>query len=805
LKPLAQLRVGGWDGDQPIYEAEGDDPQLVWTPLRSARKALIGVAGIHLRWSAKLIDGQFSEPCVYVDWGDGFSEESVATLKADGVGGYSAFVAARGPSCRQVRIDPSLKPCVFQVTEIKVSGAGELAFASSGAWALERTKRALGPLRGVLRRVRRRLGASSGRRARLKWPWSDRSQVIWRNAYDHAFAVTRNLRSEHYAAPALTRLSLRADAPRLMAFYLPQFHPFPENDRWWGKGFTEWTNVTKATPQFVGHYQPRLAGELGYYDLRTTETLREQIELARRAGVHGFCFHYYWFAGKRLLERPLDAFVADKSHDFPFSLCWANENWTRRWDGQDSEILIAQDHSPQSDLALLDDMARYMRDPRYVRVAGKPLLVVYRPDALPDAKATLERWRARARQEGLGELHILCSNAFGFNDFGLYGFDGLVQFPPHAIRMGEITDKMTLLNPAFAGKVYDYPTVAAGQADELAQLPDEVVPGVIPSWDNEARRPGGGHVFHGADPARYRDWLSTALSHAVDRHPTDQALVFVNAWNEWAEGAYLEPDRWFGHGYLQATRAAMSAYAETLTEAAPDVATFQRRYDTVVILHLYYEELLEAFSDLLRDAPVDCLVTIPDSWSRESLEQLRAALPRAYVMVVENRGRDILPFIRSLKVAAELGYERFCKVHAKRSPHIGDGDGWRDRLTEALLAPQAIERARAAFTARPDLGLLAPAFARTGLDTPDVMHNNRTSVVRLADMLGLKLASDAAFPAGSMFWGRTAAFAALLTPSLDDYDFEVEMGRIDGTTAHAVERLFGEVVVAAGWRAAWDL
>lgn len=811
LKPLAQLRVGGWRDGDPVYEATGDDPQLLWSPSREERQKLLGVAGVQIRWAAELIAGEFVEPCVYVDWGDGFTEDGVSALQLDGEGGYTTFVAAQGPGCRRVRIDPSLKPCTFRVTQVSVAGAGKLVFGSPTERALEQFKRALGPARGILRRARLRAGGLARRIASSAggWSWGERGQGRWRETYDHNFAVTRNLRSEQFAAPALTRLETRPDAPRLMAFYLPQFHPFPENDRWWGKGFTEWTNVTKAMPQFIGHYQPRLAGDLGYYDLRTTETLREQIDLARNAGVHGFCFHYYWFAGKRLLERPLDAFVADTSHDFPFSICWANENWTRRWDGQDAEVLIAQEHSPASDVALLDDMARYMRDPRYVRVDGKPLLIVYRPDALPDAKGTLERWRARARDEGLGELHILCSNAFGFTDFKLYGFDGLVQFPPHAIRMGEITDKVALLNPAFAGKVYDYPTVARGQAAELARLAPEVTPGVIPSWDNEARRSGAGHVFHGATPEHYRTWLSAALTHAQTVHPPGRGLVFVNAWNEWAEGAYLEPDRWFGHGYLQATRAAMAEYAPKLSVSDPvavgSAEGFVRRSDAVVILHLYYEDLLTGFADLLRGAPLDAIVTIPDTWTADDLARLRAALPNAYVRVVANQGRDVLPFIQALRLATDLGYDRFCKVHAKRSPHLGDGDQWRDRLTEALLAPKAVTRAEAAFAAEPDLGLLGASFSRMSLDTPDVMHNNRAAVARLAELLGARWNGETVFPAGSMFWGRTSAFAALLTPDLADYRFELEMGRIDGTTAHALERLFGALVVAAGQRASWTL
>ncbi|WEK53924.1 MAG: glycoside hydrolase family 99-like domain-containing protein [Candidatus Cohnella colombiensis] len=371
--------------------------------------------------------------------------------------------------------------------------------------------------------------------------------------YIHDGFTKGSLRSEEYIELSNDRFELNEDDINLIAFYLPQFHPIPENDEWWGKGFTEWTNVTKAVPQYLGHHQPQLPVDIGFYDLRMIDVIERQVELAKQYGVYGFCFHHYWFGGKRLLEKPVDNFLNHKEIDFPFCVCWANENWTRRWDGQENDILMAQNHSPEDDIAFITDLERYLSDKRYIRVDGKPLIIVYRPQILPDPQATTDRWREYCRNSGVGEIHLVGAKTFGMQDPTQIGFDAAVEFPPHVMHSSIITNNVGIINPQYHGIVYDYEEhVRSGIY--LEKDPCITYKTVAPGWDNTARKPNGGHIFHGSNPRLYKEWLQRVIKHTNDNN---NQFVFINAWNEWAEGAHLEPDRKYGYGYLQATKEAI--------------------------------------------------------------------------------------------------------------------------------------------------------------------------------------------------------------------------------------------------------
>jgi lipopolysaccharide biosynthesis protein len=348
---------------------------------------------------------------------------------------------------------------------------------------------------------------------------------------------------------------------RVIAFYLPQFHPTPENDHWWGKGFTEWTNVTKAAPLFEGHYQPHLPKDLGFYDLRLREPRHDQISLAKRHGIEGFCYHYYWFSGKRILHRPLDDMLADPESDMPFCLCWANENWTRRWDAADNEILIAQRYLPDDDLKFIKSLIPFFSDPRYIRVDGAPFFIVYRPQHLPDARKSAGIWRDYCRSLGIERIHICAALTHGNNDYVQFGFDSGVEFPPHNLeRCSNINQEIDFFEP-FQGNILDYKDVAQSYLTRRWKS-ENVFRTVFPCWDNTARTGSRALVILNGTPRNYEYWLSTAIGITARDFPMDDRFVFINAWNEWAEGCHLEPDIKFEREFLHATLRARNGTSE---------------------------------------------------------------------------------------------------------------------------------------------------------------------------------------------------------------------------------------------------
>jgi lipopolysaccharide biosynthesis protein len=291
--------------------------------------------------------------------------------------------------------------------------------------------------------------------------------------------------------------------------------------------------------------------------------LERQAQLARDFGIYGFCFYYYWFAGKVLLDLPIRRMLDAGKPDFPFCICWANENWTRRWDGSEGDILIEQHHSPDDDLAFLRNVENILLHRNYIRVDDKPMLIVYQPSFLPDASATAARWRDYFRAQGHGELFLVSTQTFDFTQSpDEYGFDAVIQFPPHC-NTSAVNSLVEHVDKSFTGQIYDYNRAKLDFVDALRELSlsRKIYPGVMPSWDNTARRRNKSSIWINSSPESYYDWLLQAVNFLLGNRPHEEKFVFINAWNEWAEGCHLEPDQLFGYAWLNATRLALESEA----------------------------------------------------------------------------------------------------------------------------------------------------------------------------------------------------------------------------------------------------
>ncbi|MEA9389288.1 glycoside hydrolase family 99-like domain-containing protein [Acerihabitans sp. TG2] len=359
----------------------------------------------------------------------------------------------------------------------------------------------------------------------------------------------------------------------VLAFYLPQFHPIEENNEWWGKGFTEWTNVVKSKARFSGHRQPQIPSDLGFYDLRLAATRSSQAELARTYGITGFCYYHYWFNGHQLLEKPLNEVLNIGEPNFPFCICWANENWTRAWDGLDRKVLIKQDYTIDDSDAHFLELIKYFKDPRYIKIDEKPLFIIYRYDHIPNVKEYFLKWRMLAKENGFPDLYV-CAAKNGFitaSDETIIdlGFDAILDFQPNRndfpISVSFKQKIITLAKKTLPDFIYqwlkvngsainriDYEQMVMGITKQKWPSGYNKFPCIFPSWDNSARRKTP-TIIQNDKPAIYEDWLIFSMNSAYE-YKEGQRIIFINAWNEWAEGCHLEPDENMGRTFLESTK-----------------------------------------------------------------------------------------------------------------------------------------------------------------------------------------------------------------------------------------------------------
>ncbi len=630
---------------------------------------------------------------------------------------------------------------------------------------------------------------------------------IYTQAYQNYLSAA-NAKNIEYMPLTETEFPSAQALVKLIAFYLPQFHPIPENDAWWGRGFTEWSNVSKAVPQFLGHYQPHLPSELGFYDLRLPEVEEHQVELARKYGIHGFAFYYYWFNGKRLLETPLDNYLHNQNIDFPFCICWANENWTRRWDGLENDILIAQEHTSESDISFIRDLAPLLRDPRYIHIGDRPLIIVYRAPLLPEPAETAKRWREYCRQEGLGNPYLVAVQAFGFDNPRKVGFDAAIEFPPlNQKKPLDVNSCMKILNPQYDGKIFSY--YDAVHNFGYRNLPSfKLFRGVFPGWDNEARKPERGFSFAFSSPLAYQGWLTHVCQETIQTESDpEKRFVFINAWNEWAEGAHLEPDRKYGYAYLQATTDALRALAVKDPRLEEEKQLFgrviQKSHDTAVFLHLFYPDMWNELSLYLNNlnGDFDLFISIPDS-VRVDIKHFTTYHKDTYIYRCKNRGRDVAPFLRMYSAAVRHPYHQALKLHTKKSKHRQDGNKWRLDLYQKLIGtPELVQTITKLFAkdTTPRLGIIAPDGHVVSSEY--YLASNKENIEKLARIANLSyFGEEFRFVAGSMFWFRMESLLPLSLLGLRIDDFDPEQGQVDGTLAHALERIFGLLMYKTGYQ-----
>ena len=369
--------------------------------------------------------------------------------------------------------------------------------------------------------------------------------------------VERSMRNQEKLRQKWSDTLARMNRIRSIAFYLPQFHQIAENELWWGAGFTEWANIVKANPNFDGHYQPHLPADLGFYDLANPGIMREQAALAERYGVDGFCLYYYNFGGRKILETPLNNLRADQSIPFKFCLCWVNENWTKNWSGGERQVLLEQPHTLEAEHAVIEDVVQHLGDSRYIQIDGRPFFLVYRPLLLRDPKDFAMRLRTAAREMGIGEIVLGAVEGMDgrFDEVGAawFGFDIAVELAPHVAGAGAaISIPGKVLNERFVGTVNGYGEGLRKLAERQRRYPRMRC--VFPSWDNTARRQDDGVVFDGASPEAFEAHAEYVIRKTREHLVGDSRIFFINAWNGWAEGAHLEPDRRYGHRWLEAVR-----------------------------------------------------------------------------------------------------------------------------------------------------------------------------------------------------------------------------------------------------------
>lgn len=599
---------------------------------------------------------------------------------------------------------------------------------------------------------------------------------------------------------------------KTLAFYLPQYHCIPENDEWWGQGFTEWTNTKNSGPKFKDHYMPRVPHkDFGYYSLDDVSVLKKQVKLAKQHKIYGFIYYYYWFSGKRLLEKPLDLLLTHPEIDFPFALCWANENWTRTWDGLEKEVLIKQNYLPEDPERFIQDLQKYITDKRYIRINGCPLIFVYNPAAIPDFAEVCCKWRETARRIGIGEIVIWSKTEIGNPTYQNTSFvDGEFDFAPHGFYLPN--DKVTGISNA--SYVVNYSKLVHNLWDTyMNHYPLKPFSySVTMGWDNSARRKDQFKIYYHYSLESFYLWLTMAVK-KMEYNDFQNVFLLVNAWNEWGEGTYLEPDEKYGYANINTLSKAICKIPFKANFKILNACRAQESIQAKIAVqaHVFYTDL---FEDMLKQLLVipysyDLYITTDTAEKKNVLIKIleKYSVQNYTIQIVFNIGRDIFPMLVQMKDCFEQ-YDYLLHIHTKRTFTQDYGDEWRNYLWKNLLGSSTnVKNIFYEFEANKDIGIIYPivyhkVFNQLVNPWGSIGLSNQKNLLSLCDKLYIsrdKLQENITFPVGSMFWVRTSAIRDLFS-ICESLEFSAECGQVDGTMAHSIERIFDLLVEKNGYR-----
>ena len=578
---------------------------------------------------------------------------------------------------------------------------------------------------------------------------------------------------------------------KAIALYLPQYHSIKENDKWWGKDFTEWKNVRKAKCLYKGHHQPRIPGDeihyLGYYNLTNIETIKKQVKLAKSHGIYGFGIYYYWFSGKRLLELPLNILLNNKDIKIKYFLIWANENWTKRWDGNDKQILIKQDYKENDPENFIKDIWIYLKDERYIKINGKIIIGIYEPKKIPNISKTLLIWRKKAIEYNIGELYIIVTlNQYDIKEFDNKNlFDAIYQFSPrdsldHNIKGTEKFLYTTTLYKEFSN-IYDV----------------DFYKGSMLEFDNSARKKKDYVIFQNYSPEQFYMLNKKIIEWTTRKYNNTNQFFFINAWNEWGEGTYLEPDTKYGYASINALSKAL--FNINYNENEYNLTNLKLYSKIAIQAHIYYEDLIYEIFNKINNTPIKFdLFISTDSIIKKNIIELYiknlSHLNYYEILIFENKGRDVLPLLIQLNNTIVKKYKYFCHIHSKKTTFTNFGDDWRQYLLENLLgSTDIVSEILTDFENNDKLGFIFPeTYYKVLLEYgSELTRRDKLYIKYLLKKINknAKIGNIIDFPAGNMFWAKVEAVYQIFNLNILD-TFPKENYQVDGTIMHGIERFW---------------